>query len=148
MKPKIKITTSTNPEVKILCKAINNSSYRKTITVNQGFSDGEYGFVGNETDVKAVNLNQPYVNFEFESTLNEIFVDDMTRYMMLEQINKNSILVIELNVYKGNETIASVMFFPQCISIVDDNSYELICFECCFDYNNEIFNERSNSNGR
>ena len=59
-----------------------------------------------------------------------------------------SILVIELNVYKGNETIASAMFFPQCISIVDDNSYELICFECCFDYNNEIFNERSNSNGR
>lgn len=148
MKPEIKITTRTNPEAKRLCKAINNSSFRKTITVNQGFSDGQYGFIGNETDVKVANLNQPYLNFEFDSVSNEIFVDDMTRYMMLEQINKNSILVIELNVYKGNEIIASVMLFPDNISIVNENSYELISYECCLNYNNEIFNERSNSNGR
>lgn len=148
MKPEIKITTRTNPEAKRLCKAINNSSFRKTITVNQGFSDGQYGFIGNETDVKVANLNQPYLNFEFDSVSNEIFVDDMTRYMMLEQINKNSILVIELNVYKGNEIMASVMLFPDNISIVNENSYELISYECCLNYNNEIFNERSNSNGR
>lgn len=148
MKPEIKITTRTNPEAKRLCKAINNSSFRKTITVNQGISNGQYGFVGNETDVKVANLNQPYLNFEFDSVSNEIFVDDMTRYLMLEQINKNSILVIELNVYKGNKLMASVMLFPDNISIVNKNAYELISPECCLNYNNEIFNERSNSNGR
>ena len=148
MKKDLTITHKDNPEVKRLCKVINSSSYRKTITINQGLSGGQFGFIGNETDVKVANFNEPYLNFEFDSVSNEIFVDDMTRYMMLEQMNKKSMLVIKFNIYDGNKLIASAIVFPKCLSIVNENSYELVSFECCFNYIEEIFNERSNSNGR
>ena len=36
----------------------------------------------------------------------------------------------------------------EACKVLNENSYELVSFECCFNYIEEIFNERSNSNGR
>lgn len=148
MKNEITITHKGNPEAKRLCNAINNSSYRKTITINQGLLGGQFGFVGSEITVKVAHFNEPYLNFEFDSVSNEIFVDDMTRYIMLEQMNKKSMLVVKFNIYDENKLMVSAIIFPKCLSIVNEKSYELISFESCFNYTEEIFNERSNSNGR
>lgn len=148
MKPEIKITVKTDPQSKRLYKAINSSSFRKTITIKQGLPSGQIGFEGNETDVKVANLNQPNLNIEFDIDSNEIFVDDMTRYRMLEQFNKNSMLVVELKIYKETDLIVSALIFPSCLSTLKENSYVFKYNECFLNYTDEIFNERSNSNGR
>ena len=149
MKKDLTITHKDNPEVKRLCKVINSSSYRKTLTLVQALPGGKTGFKVNEYDLLVVNLNPTHLICEFDISSNNEFLNDMTKSMNSKKMNSNSLIVIKLNLYdEKNRVVASALLFPHGFVRTSINTYEFVYQECSIIYADELYKERSNSNGR
>ena len=149
MKKDLTITHKVNPAFKRLCKVINSSSYRKTLTLVQALPGGKTGFTGNEYDLLVANLNPTHFNCEIDISSNNEFLSDITKSINSKKMNSNSLVVIELKLYdEKNRIVASALLFLHGFVRTSINTYEFVYQECSIIYADELFKERSNLNGR